>query len=188
MLSFQLFFHVSLVPQLIYKYIPGLTLRPLVPNPPLSNCLTQVVSADMNRVKFHHATPLLRATLCRRGECVPDVHNTVLFGMIHIKYHPLPYLFYERRIVTWNTTAPYEYLSVSKPLTYSGTNQADPIFTTSIAWDHPTKKGGLGLNHGFLNEVVITSFGVGDYGSAYIECVLFEFSLTFTSTTNVAHR
>lgn len=105
----------------------------------------------MNRVKFHHATPLLRATMCRRGDCVPDIHNTVLFGIIHIKYHPLvrhlssvemfeadpgvsqPYLFYERRVVTWNVTAPYEYLSVSKPLTYSGTNQADPIFTVSIS-------------------------------------------------------
>ena len=79
------------------------------------------------------------------------MHNTVMFGMMHVKYHPLvcrtlfskvrspdgpnlqPYLFYERRIVTWNTTAPYEYISVSKPLTYSGTNQADPIFTVSMA-------------------------------------------------------
>jgi hypothetical protein len=63
--------------------------------------------------------------------------------------------------VTWNTTAPYEYLSVSKPLTYSGTNQADPIFTTAIAWDHPSKSHhGLGLNHGFLDDIVLISFGV----------------------------
>lgn len=43
----------------------------------------------MDRVKFHHASPLLRVTLCRRGECKPDIHNTVLFAIIHIKYHPL---------------------------------------------------------------------------------------------------
>lgn len=36
-------------------------------------------------------------------------------------------------MVTWNVTSPYEYLSVSKPLTYSGTNQADPIFTVSMS-------------------------------------------------------
>lgn len=194
----ELHFHVSLVPQEVYKYVPGLTLRPLVPNPPQHNCLSQIVNAQMNRVKFHHATPLLRATLCRRGECKPNVHNTVLFGIIHIKYHPevslipllhcrrrdltkslllssQPYLFYERRVVTWNVTAPYDYLSVSKPLTYSGTNQADPIFTVSIAWDHPTERHGLGLNHGFLDDVVITSFGVGDYGSAYIDVLARDF-------------
>ncbi|KAM0750742.1 hypothetical protein T439DRAFT_288737 [Meredithblackwellia eburnea MCA 4105] len=165
----ELFFHVSLVPQQIYKYQEGLTLRALDPRPPSHNCLTELIGAEMNRVHFHHATPLLRVTLCKRGECTPDIHNTVLFALIHIKYHPLPYLFYERRAVTWNVTAPYDYLSVSKPLTYSGTNQADPIFTVSMSWDHPTKKHGLGLNHGFLDDVLITSFGVFDYGSAYID-------------------
>ena len=69
--------------------MPGLTLRALDPAPPSHNCLTELIGAEMNRVKFHHATPLLRVTMCRRGECVPDVHNTVLFGIIHIKYHPL---------------------------------------------------------------------------------------------------
>ena len=147
----------------------------------------------MNRVHLHHATPLLRATLCKRGECKPDVHNTVLFGIIHVKYHPLvrplpcslspwrstadadllaapstqPYLHYVRHVVTWNVTEPYNYLSVSRPLTYSGTNQADPIFTVSMAWDHPTTRHGLGLNHGFLDDTVIISFGVADYGSGY---------------------
>ncbi|GAA5841662.1 hypothetical protein JCM5353_007182 [Sporobolomyces roseus] len=165
----ELFFHVSLVPQQIYKYVPNLTLRPLDPLAPTHNCLTDVLGPDMNRVHLHHATPLLRATLCKRGECKPDVHNTVLIGMIHIKYHPLPYLHYVRRLVTWNVTSPYNYLSVSKPLTYLGTNQADPIFTVSMAWDHPTDRHGLGLNHGFLDDTVLLSFGVADYGSAYID-------------------
>lgn len=56
---------------------------------------------------------------------------------------------------------------MSRPLTYSGTNQADPIFTVSMAWDHPTNRHGLGLNHGFLDDTVIISFGVADYGSGY---------------------
>ncbi|GAA5849159.1 hypothetical protein JCM8547_006465 [Rhodosporidiobolus lusitaniae] len=165
----ELFFHVSLVPQQIYKWVRNLTLRPLDPVAPSHNCLTDLLGADMNRVHLHHATPLLRATLCKRGECVPDVHNTVLFGIIHVKYHPLPYLHYVRHVVTWNVTSPYEYLSVSRPLTYSGTNQADPIFTVSMAWDHPTDHAGLGLNHGFLDENVLISFGVADYGSGYID-------------------
>ncbi|GAA5874931.1 hypothetical protein JCM1840_007154 [Sporobolomyces johnsonii] len=165
----ELFFHVSLVPQQIYKYVPNLTLRPLDPLAPSHNCLTDVIGPDMNRVHLHHATPLLRATLCARGECKPDVHNTVLMGMIHVKYHPLPYLHYVRRLVTWNVTSPYEYLSVSKPLTFSGTNQADPIFTVSMAWDHPTDRHGLGLNHGFLDDTVLISFGVADYGSGYTD-------------------
>ncbi|GAA5957179.1 hypothetical protein JCM8115_003981 [Rhodotorula mucilaginosa] len=165
----ELFFHVSLVPQQIYKYVPNLTLRPLDPLAPSHNCLTDLLGADMNRVHLHHATPLLRATLCKRGECVPDVHNTVLMSIIHVKYHPLPYLHYVRHVVTWNVTAPYEYISVSKPLTYSGTNQADPIFTVSMAWEKPSKRHGLGLNHGFLDDTVLISFGVADYGSAYID-------------------
>jgi hypothetical protein len=89
----QLFFHVSLVPQQIYKYVPNLTLRPMDPAAPAHNCLTDLLGADMNRVHLHHATPLLRATLCQRGECTPDVHNTVLFGIVHVKYHPLVRLF-----------------------------------------------------------------------------------------------
>ncbi|GAA6036697.1 hypothetical protein JCM8097_003434 [Rhodosporidiobolus ruineniae] len=166
----ELFFHVSLVPQQIYKYVPNLTLRPLDPTPPAHNCLTDLLGADMNRVHVHHASPLLRATLCKRGDCVPDVHNTVLFGIVHVKYHPLPYLHYVRHVVTWNVTSPYEYLSVSRPLTYSGTNQADPIFTVAVAWDHPSDaKHGLGLNHGFLDDNVLISFGVADYGSGYID-------------------
>lgn len=60
----------------------------------------------------------------------------------------------------------------------------------SSTGDHPTDRHGLGLNHGFLDDVVVTSFGVVsrsrfrrstpdltvpyfpeqyDYGSAYID-------------------
>lgn len=59
-----------------------------------------------------------------------------------------------------------------------------------LTGDHPTDRHGLGLNHGFLDDVVVTSFGVVnrsrsrrvalvlthsssreqyDYGSAYID-------------------
>lgn len=83
----QLFLHANLIPQEIYKYVPGdAPLQPVNPNPPQHNCLTELTRAQRDHAKFHHATPLLRATLCRRGECTPDIHNTVLFGIIHIKY------------------------------------------------------------------------------------------------------
>lgn len=199
----QLFFHVSLVPQEIYKWVPGLTLRALDPAPPAHNCLTEVIGADMNRVKFHHATPLLRATLCRRGECVPDIHNTVLFGIIHIKYHPLVSLCFlsaSRRGATELTISFRSLTSSTNVVSSLGTLQH--LTTTSVfpslsltveptkpipsspspslvrpdlrsssarslahnaersAGDHPTDRHGLGLNHGFLDDVVVTSFGV----------------------------
>ncbi len=76
-----------MIPQQIYKYAPGAApLQPVNPSPPAHNCLTELTGAERDHVKFHHATPLLRATLCRRGECTPDIHNTVLFGVIHLKY------------------------------------------------------------------------------------------------------
>ena len=78
----QLWFHVSLVPQEIYKYVANVTLRPLDPSPPSRNCITETIGADTRRVHFHHATPLLRVTMCKRGECKPDVGNTLLFGII----------------------------------------------------------------------------------------------------------
>lgn len=159
---------MSLIPQEIYKYQPDTRLKLLVPNPPAINCLTELTGAERDHAKFHHSTPLLRVTLCARGECEPDIHNTVLFGMIHIKVVQ-PFMFYERRVVTWNVTAPYEYVSVSKPIQYTGTNQMDAIFTVSMAWDHPQTRGGLGLNHGYLDEVVVTSFGISDDESGYAE-------------------
>lgn len=71
---------------MIYKYVEGVSLQPLVSNTQAKNCVSDIV--DMEYVKFHHATPLLRVTLCNRGECVPNAHNTVLFGMIHMKFEP----------------------------------------------------------------------------------------------------
>jgi hypothetical protein len=47
-------------------------------------------------------------------------------------------MFYERRVVTLNVTSPYEYVSVSKPIHYTGTNQRDAIFTVSMSWDRTT--------------------------------------------------
>lgn len=70
------------MPQEIYKYVANVTLRPLDPAPPSRNCITEAISADTRRVHYHHATPLLRVTMCKRGDCKPDVGNTVLFGII----------------------------------------------------------------------------------------------------------
>lgn len=78
--------HVNLIPQEIYKYTSDGPLKPLDLSPPSHNCLSEVTGAERDHSKMHQSTPLLRATLCRRGECVPDIHNTVLFGIIHIKY------------------------------------------------------------------------------------------------------
>lgn len=97
-----------------------MTLRPLVGKQPEQNCITDLIAADSARTDYHHATQLLRVTLCKRGECVPTPDNTVLFGLIQwavfaatrsaeltdvrfsVKYSPEPYTFYERRAVTWS--------------------------------------------------------------------------------------
>jgi hypothetical protein len=34
---------------------------------------------------LHQATPLYRLTLCERGKCEPDVHNTVYIAVNHAK-------------------------------------------------------------------------------------------------------
>ncbi len=78
-------------------------------------------------------------------------------------------MFYERRVVTLNVTSPYDYVSVSKPIHFTGTNQRDAIFTVSMSWDHPTVRGGLGLNHGYLDEVLATTFGIKDDEGGYTE-------------------
>lgn len=58
-----------------------------------------------------------------------------------------------------------------------GTNQADPVYTVSMACpsqssrekgqplttqigNHPQRRNGLGLNHGFLGETVFITFGL----------------------------
>ena len=43
-----------------------------------------------------------------------------------------------------------------------------------LTGDHPTHRHGLGLNHGYLDDVVMISFGVYDYGSAYIDVLAAE--------------
>lgn len=128
----ELWVAASAVPQLMYKYVPGeAPLQAVNPGASYSNCITNVVGEHLDRA-YHLATPLLRVTLCGRGECVPDRRNTVLFGIVHVKF-PQEYAWYERRVVTYSINSPYQILSVSKPIMYSGTNQADPIITTTIA-------------------------------------------------------
>lgn len=88
-LRLQLHFHVSLVPQEIYKYVHGevLQLLPALANSSTStlNCIARELESDHKDPMVHHATPLLKVTLCDRGECVPDIHNTVMFAIVHIR-------------------------------------------------------------------------------------------------------
>lgn len=94
----KLYLHVSIIPQMIYKLVGETAMPPLLPNAPVVNCISQAVNGNFPASAHHHATPLLRVTLCERSKCVPDVHNTVLFGMIHVRvdYVSLPTLFTER--------------------------------------------------------------------------------------------
>jgi hypothetical protein len=99
------------------------------------NCLT-IAFRGFRRKRLHQSTPFLDVVLCRSedvrsGACDPDdPNNRVYMGLIHAQYHenPLPTL-YEPRIVTMNSTYPFNFLSVSKPLVFCMTHLlAEPFF------------------------------------------------------------
>jgi len=79
-------------------------------------------------VEIHHAMSFLDVVLCtssdiRSGHCdAGNPNNRIYLGMIHVVHKGSGQHYerhYERRIVTMNSTSPFNYLSVSKPVMYS---------------------------------------------------------------------
>ena len=134
----DLFFHTDLIPQTIYKLnVPEnsefptfnsdssslITLELAMRDSQQENCLTLVANNPLNvNARFHQSTPFLEVVLCtsedaRLGACDEnDANNRVYLGLIHVR-HPFN-RFYERRVITLNSTFPWNYVSVSKPITY----------------------------------------------------------------------
>jgi len=81
--------------------------------------------------EVHQASPAIRITLCNRGECLPDIHNTVYVSLFH-RVFTTNGKFFERRIITWNTTFPFNYVSVSKPIFYHGVLETQIVHTSSL--------------------------------------------------------
>jgi hypothetical protein len=89
-----------------------------------NNCIVMATDQPRNpdgRPRIHQSTPFLELVLCNfeettSGKCDPkDPRNRLYVGLIHLRH---PYRHYERRIVTFNSTYPWNYVSVSKPLLY----------------------------------------------------------------------
>jgi hypothetical protein len=138
----ELFLHTDLVPQTIYK-IPTIGeaptfsspaadlswLEPVVTSTVHANCITLVLEREENvdkGVRIHQATTFLEVILCTSedvssGACDPKKpENRLYMSLFHVGLgNMMPA--YEPRIVTMSVLEPFEYVSVSKPLTYSMT-------------------------------------------------------------------
>lgn len=186
----KLFFHVQLQEPRIFTYeldqeavLPispaGMT-RIEQPFPPLANtpssrrnekpertCIQDVVDAFKND-GVHQATPILSMTLCNRGECVQDVHNTVLFGIVHGKRR-LPVRTYEPRVISWNATRPFVYRSVSKRLSYHGTRPREWIWTGSMTYHWSNSDIPVDRSHGYLDDEIWLGFGIHDETCGWLD-------------------
>lgn len=131
----DIFLQTHAIPQRIYK----LKISPSLPN--FNSALTDLSilelvaedTSDKNCIalaanhpqhddfKVHNSTPFIEVVLCTfmdviLGVCdASDPANRLYIGLIHIKH---PERRYERRIVTLNSTIPWNYVSISKPLMF----------------------------------------------------------------------
>ena len=137
----DVFIHVHLVPQTIYKLklggslsspaLPSPTdlhsLEPVVRHPPEDeNCITIALNGFPTQ-EIHQSTPFLEVVLCRSADvqsrsCDPDdPNNRVYMGVIHAQHLIEETRYYEARIVTLNASLPFNYISISKPMLYCTT-------------------------------------------------------------------
>jgi hypothetical protein len=143
----DIFIHVSLHPQTIYKLnishpphnfptfsSPAADLVTLEPvslqNAEEENCVTRALK-DIGDSKIHQSSSFIEVIRCtsadvRSRSCDPhDPKNRLYIGVFHLvdKSNWPPY--YEARVVTLNSSWPFNYVSISKPLIYSN---ALPLF------------------------------------------------------------
>jgi len=128
--------HLKLIPQTIYQMNLS---RPLPhfdsPNDDLTSFLTPVVVEKDRRtnclaiahpgLKVHQSSPFLDVVLCTttdvaNGLCDEnDPNNHVYMAVINVVHNDLSPYYYEGRILTFNYSAPYNYISFSEPIVYS---------------------------------------------------------------------
>jgi hypothetical protein len=210
----EVYFHTDLIPQIIFRLklssdssptfstpadrLPALELA--INSSSSENCITWVGNRPPNPdFRVHQSTPFLDVVFCTytdvvSGSCNPnDPANRLYIGLIHIIH---PDRFYERRIVTLNSTYPWNYVSISKPLIYSkfstflsppstfihleiwgnfnsvaALGQEQQIFTVSMNFRKrgQTIKSGGEYARGYLDDLLIISFGIGDRTSHFVE-------------------
>jgi len=115
----DVFFHIHLIPQTIYKLSQGV-LEWVIGHPPEDeNCIT-IALEGMPKQRVHQSTPFLDVVLCRSTDvrCDRDPNNHVYMGVIHAQHIISNTRYYETRVVTLNYSLPFNYISISKPMLY----------------------------------------------------------------------
>ena len=168
-------------------------LEPVVTHPQgKSNCL----SVALARQKVHQTSPFLDVILCTStdvlsGSCDPDdPGNHLYMGIINVVHNHLDPYFYEGRILTLNYLSPFNYVSLSKPLGYCtyppppqkiilllilvvGLDQSKLIYSVSMTFRRK-QRSGRGLATGYLDDLLIISFGIQDKTSHFVEVTVGE--------------
>ncbi|KAM0214239.1 hypothetical protein ACHAQI_003863 [Fusarium lateritium] len=128
-------------------------------------CMNDVMLTDK---RVHQSTPMLSLTLCNRGACEPMENNTIIMGMVQMRYDPPQYTntWYDHRIVVYSPVAPFHMMSISKKLTYHGETNSKYIWTGSMVYhgDQPKQR-----SHGFLDDEIWLSFGIGDSSPGWLD-------------------
>ncbi|KAK9239990.1 hypothetical protein V1525DRAFT_396539 [Lipomyces kononenkoae] len=94
------------------------------------NALTQ----NREEVVLRQATNTLRLSLCN-WPCTATEANTVLISIIHVKYKEGYRPYYERRVLVTAAQFPFDVIGISPPLVYTGTDEQNVLYTTSLTWD-----------------------------------------------------
>lgn len=124
----------------------------------------------------HQGTNTLSITLCNRGECTPDSSNTFIMHVFQRKIIYKAYSQYEPYTILFKGDAPFTIHAISQePLWIRGRTQErnpathdvsledlkhgqdDFLYVTSMSWKSVEQR-----YHGYLDDVVLLSFGVHD--------------------------
>jgi hypothetical protein len=137
----QVLIHVNLVPQKIYKLrldnysadsLPTIsspasdlvTLDPIIIDTEERNCLTLALTRFTKDEIHQSGSPFIELVLCtssgiKASSCDPNnPGNRAYIGVIEAQ-HGQDAIFHETRIVLLNSSYPFNYIGVSKPLKYS---------------------------------------------------------------------
>src|SRR5277367_24318 len=198
----DVFVHVNLIPQTIYKLNTPIADLPTYSSPASDllptlepvvfqtleepNCIRSILN-DVDWEAIHQASPFIEVILCtsaevRSRECDPnDPANRLYVGVLHVQDKSRWPTFYEPRIMTLNSSAPFNYVSVSRPLFYSsspieisvdmvvGTSQWQQIYTVSLTV-HKSPVSAIsdrGSTVAFLDDWLFVSYGVADDSSYF---------------------
>ena len=139
----DVFIHTRLTPQTIFKLkfnssdsLPHfdspppdlINLEPVVRHPQEDENCVSIALRGVGKRRLHQSTPFVDVVLCRSedvrsGLCDPDdVNNHLYMSIIHVQHQTSDFkIVYEPRIVTINSSFPFNYISISKPLVYCTT-------------------------------------------------------------------